>query len=87
MATPLRKNLVFEVHAGDAHSDQPFGNPRGIHCIPATRINVRHHRDVGGLRDIPREVEDVFHLHQADVGLAQQRGGEAVAGDLNRLEA
>src|ERR1035437_5430932 len=83
----LREDLVLDVHAGDAHGDEPLRDPGGIHGVAAAGVDVGHDRDRDGLRDVPGLVEDVLHRQEADVGLGEERGGEAIARHLDRLEA
>ena len=87
VAAALGEDLVLDVHAGHAHRDQPLGDPGGVDGVAAAGVDVGHDRDVHGLDDVPGHVQDVLHLHEADVGLAEAGRGQAVAGDLDGLEA
>ena len=66
------ETLIFDIHACGPHGDQPLGYPSGIDGISPSGIGIRHHGDTHGLDNVPGRVENIFHLHQANVGLAQQ---------------
>ena len=86
VAAALGEDLVLDVHAGEAHGDDPLRDPGGVDGVPAARVEVGHDRDPDRLGDVPGEVEDVLHPDEADVGLAEEGPRQAVAGDLDGLE-
>ena len=81
------ETLIFDIHACGPHSDQPLGYPGGIDDISPTGIGIRHHGDTHGLNNVPGRVENIFHLHQANVGLAQQRACDTESRNLNCLKS
>ena len=70
-----------------AHLDQAFGDPGGVDGVAAAGVDVGHDGNTHRLDDVPGHVQNVFHLHQADVRLAQDARGQPVAGDLDGLKA
>ena len=84
---PLREHLVFDVDSGDIHLNQPLGDGRGIQRIAAARIDVRHHRNRHRPHDVPRDIEDIFHIHQADIRHADKAPGNPEAADLCRRKS
>ncbi len=86
MPTALGEYLVLDVDARHAHLDQSLRNGGGVDGITAARIDVRHHRDAHRADNVAGDVHNVFHIHQADVGLRQQAPGDAETTNLHGLE-
>ncbi len=86
VAAALGEDLVFDVDAGDAHFDQPFGDGGGIDGVAAAGIDIGHHGNRHGAHDVAGDVEDLFHVHQSDIRLAEQAPGKSEAADLDGLK-
>src|SRR6202162_563889 len=82
----LREDLILDVHARHAHCDEPLRDPRRVHGVAAASVDVGHDGDRDCLRDVPGQVENILHRNEADIGLSHERGGEAEARHLDRLE-
>ena len=78
----LGKHLVFDVDPRHFHLDQALRDGGGVDGIAAAGIDIGHHGDLDRADNVPGEVEDVFHVDQADVGTGQQAAGQAEAADL-----
>ena len=84
VAAALGEDLVFDVHAGDAHFDQPFSDSGRIDGVAAAGIDIRHHGNRHRAHDVAGDVEDIFHVHEPDVRLAEKAPGNSEAADLER---
>ncbi len=81
---PLGEYLVFDIDAGHAHLDEPFGDGGRIDGVAAAGIDIGHHGNRYRPHDVPGDVQDIFHIHQPDVGLTEKAPGNAEAADLYR---
>ena len=81
------KHLIFNIHTGYAHFNQALDNGRGVDGIAAAGVDIGHHRNCHGAGDMARDIEDVFHVHQADIGPREQAAGEAETAHLDGFKS
>jgi hypothetical protein len=66
VAAAFGEHLVLDVDARDTRFEQALQDARGIERVTAAGIDIGHHRDAHGARDVAGEIEDIFLIPSSD---------------------
>jgi hypothetical protein len=86
VAASLRPHLVLEEAARGAELHELAHGALDVERVAVAGVDVDQHRDVDGSDDVPGGVDHLGLRQQAEVGLAEPRGGQAVARDEDGAE-
>ena len=87
VAATFRPHLVFEEQPGGAGAVIEFDGAQHVQRVAVTGVGVDQHRPRGQATDAPRRVGHLGLGQIAEVGLAEQRGGDAESAHEQHIEA
>src|SRR5437773_2693019 len=83
----LRPHLVLQEGAGGADADELVDRPLDVERVPVAGVDVDDERALDGGDDSPGGVRHLRLRQEPEIGLAEPRRREAVAGEEDRREA
>ena len=87
VAAPLRPHLVFEEAPGRPGVDERAHGADHVQGIAVAGVGVDEDGDVHRAADVAGPLDDLGLGEEAEIGLADERGGDGVAGDEGEREA